>query len=337
VTRGADPPTTDAGLPARDPDSPPPGLSEIRAAAQRIALVAHRTPVMTCQTLDDLVGAALFFKCENLQKVGAFKFRGAANAVFSLPDDVARRGVATHSSGNHAQALALAARLRGVPAHVVMPTGAPAVKQAAVAGYGATIYACAPTLVAREERLAEVVAATGAHFVHPYDDPRVIAGQGTAALELLEDVPDLEVVMTPVGGGGLLAGTAVAAKALRSEISVVAAEPTGADDAARSLAAGRIIPSRDPSTICDGLLTSLGEHNFPIIRRHVAAILTVSDDATVRAMRWIWERMKLVVEPSAAIVLGALLERRDDLPGRRIGLILSGGNADLDRLPWRVA
>jgi len=318
----------------RQPELVIPTLADVRTAAARIAPRAHRTPVMTCGALDDLVGARLFFKCENLQKVGAFKFRGACNAVFSLSDDEARKGVATHSSGNHAQALALAAQQRGVPAHVVMPTNAPAVKRVAVEGYGATIHPCEPTLVAREKRLAEVLAETGAHFVHPYDDPRIIAGQGTAALELLEAEPDLETIVTPVGGGGLLAGTAVAAIGVNPEIAVLAAEPEGADDAARSLAEGRILPSTDPRTVCDGLLTSLGRHNFAIIRRHVAAIVTVSDEATVRAMRLIWERTKLVVEPSGAIVLGALLERRSAFPGERIGLILSGGNVDLDALPF---
>jgi threonine dehydratase len=322
--------------PARS-DPPAPTLADVRAAAERIAPHAHRTPVATCATLDALAAAELFFKCENLQRVGAFKFRGATNAVFGLDDKTARRGVATHSSGNHAQALALAARRRGIAAHIVMPENAPAVKRAAVAGYGARIYPCAPTLAAREAGLAEVVAATGAHVVHPYDDPRVIAGQGTAALELLEDVPDLDAIVTPVGGGGLLAGTAVAATALRPGIAVLAAEPDGAADAHRSLAAERIQPSERPRTICDGLLTSLGVHNFPIIRRHVAAIVTVPDAATIAAMRLIWERMKLVVEPSAAIVLAAVLEQRGAFPGRRLGLILSGGNVDLERLPWGPA
>jgi threonine dehydratase len=310
------------------------GIDDIRRAADRIAGHAHRTPVLTCATLDAMSGARLFFKCENLQKVGAFKMRGATNAVFSLSDDEAARGVATHSSGNHAQALALAARRRGVPAYIVMPTTAPAVKRAAVAGYGAEIIPCEPTLAARESTLAQVVERTGAAFVHPYDDERVIAGQGTAALELLADVPDLDQVMCPVGGGGLLAGTALATAALAPGARVVAAEPAGADDAARSLAAGEIIPSVNPRTVCDGLLTSLGRRNFPIIQRHVAAIWTVDDPQVIAAMRLLWERAKIVVEPSGAVCLAAVLARPDEVAGRRIGIILSGGNVDLDRLPW---
>jgi len=309
-------------------------IDDIRGAARRIAPYVHRTPVMTSSALDARAGCALFFKCENLQRVGAFKMRGAANAVFSLDDRAAARGVATHSSGNHAQALALAARLRGVAAHVVMPTSAPAVKRAAVAGYGATIYDCEPTLAARESTLAEVVARTGATFIHPYNDERVMAGQGTAAVELLEDTPGLDLVMTPVGGGGLLSGTAVAVRALLPGGRVVAAEPAGADDAARSLAAGRIIPSDGPRTVCDGLLTSLGEKTFAVIRTHVEAIWTVEDTATVAAMRLIWERMKIVVEPSSAVCLAAVLARPDQVRGLKVGIILSGGNVDLDRLPW---
>jgi threonine dehydratase len=311
-----------------------PTLADIRAAAARIAAHAHRTPVVTCRSLDALADAELFFKCENLQKVGAFKIRGATNAVFSLDDAEASRGVATHSSGNHAQALALAARWRGVPAYVVMPRTAPEVKRRAVAGYGAEIIPCEPNLAAREAGLAAVVARTGATFIHPYDDPRVIAGQGTVALELLEEVPDLDVVITPVGGGGLLSGTAIATAALAPATRVFAGEPAGADDACRSLAAGRIIPSVEPRTIADGLLTSLGVLTFPIIQRLVAGILTVPDPAIVRAMRLLMERAKLVVEPSGAVPLAAVLERRSELPGRRIGVVLSGGNVDLARLPW---
>lgn len=308
--------------------------ADLIAAARRISPHAHRTPVLTSRALDRACGATLWFKCENFQRVGAFKFRGALNAVLSLDDAAAARGVATHSSGNFAQALALAARIRGIPAHVVMPANAPAVKREATAAYGAGIIPCHPTLEAREVGLAEVVARTGATFLHPYDDPRVIAGQGTAARELLAEVEGLDVVVTPVGGGGLLAGTSIATHAADPAIEVWAAEPVGAADAAASLAAGRIIPSRDPRTICDGLLTSLGAHTFPIIRVHVTVILTVDDAAVVRAMRLIWERMKIVVEPSAAIALAAILDRRDAVRGKRIGVILSGGNVDLDRLPW---
>jgi len=309
-------------------------FEDIRQAATRIAGRVHRTPVLTCAAVDRLAGASLFFKCENFQKVGAFKMRGATNAVLSLKDDEAVRGVATHSSGNHAQALALAARLRGIPAYIVMPTNAPAVKRAAVEGYGAEIITCEPTLRAREKTLAAVVERTGATFVHPYDDEYIIAGQGTAAVELLEEVPGLDVVMAPVGGGGLLSGTALAVKALAPDARVIAAEPAGADDAARSLAAGRIIPSVDPDTVADGLLTSLGERNFPIIKEHVSAIWTVGDPDIISAMRLIWERMKIVIEPSAAVCPAAVLARPGEAAGLRIGIILSGGNVDLDRLPW---
>ena len=312
-----------------------PTITDIRQAAERIRPHAHRTPVMTCRSLDQRVGAQVFMKCENLQKVGAFKFRGACNAVFSLTDAQAARGVATHSSGNHAQALALAARMRGIPAYIVMPRNAPAVKQAAVAGYGGIITLCEPTLAARESTLAEVVAATGAKVVHPYNDARVIAGQGTAALELLADVPDLDVIMAPVGGGGLLSGTAIAARAVAPQIRVIAAEPAGADDAFRSLAARHIIPSVQPQTIADGLLTSLGDLTFPIIREHVEQIVTVSEAAIVAAMKFVWERAKLVVEPSGVVPIAALWEEAIDLRGLRVGVILSGGNVDLEHLPWQ--
>ena len=310
-------------------------IDDIHAAAARIAEHVHRTPVITGRSVDAWAGCRLFFKCENLQRVGAFKMRGATNAVFSLTAAESARGVATHSSGNHAQALALAARLRGVPAHVVMPTSAPPVKRRAVEGYGAVIYDCEPTLAARESTLNDVVAETGATFIHPYDNERVIAGQGTAALELLAEVPDLDLVVTPVGGGGLLAGTALAVSALVPGALVYAAEPTGADDAARSLAAGEILPSVDPDTVCDGLLSSLGSHNFPIIQEHVTGIWTVDDDATLGALRMIWERLKLVVEPSAAVTLAAVAAHPEVTAGKRVGVILSGGNIDLERLPWK--
>jgi threonine dehydratase len=299
-----------------------------------VAGVVHRTPVCTSATLDRLAGARLFFKCENLQRVGAFKFRGASNAVRSLPGEKTRPGVATHSSGNHAAALALAARERGVRAYIVMPRTAPAVKRAAVASYGAEITFCEPTLAAREEALAHVVAATGAAFVHPYNDPAVIAGQGTAALELLEDAGPLDMVLAPVGGGGLLSGTALAAAATSPATRVVGAEPEGADDAYRSLRAGRIIPSVEPRTVADGLLTSLGELTFAVLRERGVEIVTVGDEAILGAMRLVWERMKLLVEPSAAVPLAAVLERRLDVSGLRVGIVLSGGNVDLDDLPW---
>ncbi len=306
-----------------------PNLETIRAAAKRIAPYAHRTPIFTCATLDEMTGARLYFKCENLQKVGAFKFRGACNAVFSLTDAEASRGVVTHSSGNHAQALALAAKLRGIAARIVMPQNAPQVKKDAVAGYGAEITFCRPTLEARERETARIIDETGAALVHPYDDYRIIAGQGTAALELIEDQPDLDVVMTPVGGGGLLGGTCLAAYGLNAKIRIIAGEPAGADDAFRSLAAGHIIPSTNPKTIADGLLTSVGKRNFGILREHVERIVTVTDDEIRAAMRLVWERMKLVIEPSAAVPLACLTSGKLDLRGTRVGIILSGGNVDL--------
>lgn len=313
----------------------PPTHADVLEAAARIRPFAHRTPVLTCATLDRLTGAQLFFKCENLQKVGAFKFRGACNAVMSLPTEAAAAGVATHSSGNHAAALALAARLRGLAAHIVMPDNAPRVKREAVAGYGGLIRLCAPTLAAREAALAQVVSETGAIVVHPYNDPRVIAGQGTAALELLAEVPALDTLVAPVGGGGLLSGTALAAEGAAPDARIIGAEPAGADDACRSLREGRIVPSVDPRTMADGLLTSLGELTFAVIRRRVGRIVTVSEPGIAAAMRLIWERMKLVVEPSSAVALAALLEGDVDVAGRRVGIILSGGNVELGNLPWR--
>jgi len=315
-------------------NEPIPDLPAIRTAAERIAPWAHRTPVARCRSLDESTGATLAFKCEHLQKVGAFKFRGATNAVFSLDDAEAARGVATHSSGNHAQALALAARNRGVPAHIVMPSSASPVKRDAVLGYGATITTCEPTLAARESTLDLVVARTGAHFVHPYDDHRVIAGAATAALELHEQAPGLELLLAPVGGAGLLAGTALATALTAPGCRVVGVEPAGADDALRSMAAGHIIPSVEPDTIADGLLTSLGERNFPILQRHVERIVTVDEASIVAAMRMLWQRAKLLVEPSAAVPLAALISGAVDARGARVGIILSGGNVDLDGLPW---
>jgi threonine dehydratase len=312
-----------------------PTLTDIHSAAKRIRPYAHRTPVLTCASLDQQVGAQVFMKCENLQKVGAFKFRGACNAVFSLMDEEAARGVATHSSGNHAQALALAAKLRGIPAYIVMPDNAPTVKKAAVAGYGGQITFCEPTLEARETTTAQVVEQTGATVIHPYNDYHVIAGQGTAALELLEEVPDLEVIIAPVGGGGLLSGTAIASKGISPNIRVIAAEPEMADDAYRSLKARHIIPSENPKTVADGLLTSLGEKTFPIIREYVEQIVTVSEEAILESMRFIWERAKIIIEPSAAVPVALLWERKINLGGLRVGIILSGGNVDLGKLPWQ--
>lgn len=311
-----------------------PSLTDIRAAADRIRRHIHRTPVLSCAGIDRVVGARLFFKCENFQKVGAFKIRGATNAVLSLDERTAAAGVATHSSGNHAAALALAARLRGVPAYVVMPDTAPQVKKDAVAGYGAQITFCTPTLEAREAGLAQIVAETGATFIPPYNDERIITGQATAALELLADIPDLDLILTPVGGGGLVSGTALTVRGLSSRSRVIAAEPRGADDAYRSFRAGHIIPSVNPQTIADGLLTSLGDKTFAIIRNCVDDIVTVEEADIIRAMRLIWERMKIIVEPSAAVPLGALLGRSVDVQGKRVAIILSGGNVDLARLPF---
>lgn len=308
-----------------------PTLDDIRQAAARIRPHAHWTPVVRCHSLDEMTGASLFFKCENLQKVGAFKFRGASNAVLSLSEAEATRGVATHSSGNHAQALALAARMRGIHATIVMPSNAPEVKKAAVAGYGGKIVLCEPTLAAREETLAGVVAKSGATVIHPYNNYDVIAGQGTAALELLEEQGDLDAILVPVGGGGLLSGTLIAAKGISPKIKVVATEPEGADDAYRSWKAGKIIPMLSPKTVADGLLTSLGDKTFPVIQRLVDDIVTVSDDAILKAMKLIWERAKLVVEPSGAVPLGALLEGKAAVEGKKVGIILSGGNVDLSR------
>ncbi|MEE9149873.1 MAG: pyridoxal-phosphate dependent enzyme [Candidatus Tectomicrobia bacterium] len=310
----------------------PPTFEDIRHAAERIKPHAHRTPVLTCASLDGMVKAQLFFKCENFQKIGAFKFRGACNAAFSLSESEARQGLATHSSGNHGAAVALAAHLRGIKAHIVMPHNSSEVKRAAVAGYGGTIVWCEPTQEARESTLAKVVAETGAVFIHPYNDARVIAGQGTAALELSEDVPALDVVLAPVGGGGLMSGTALSMAALSPSTRLIAAEPAGADDAYRSLQVGSIQPSITPQTIADGLRTSLGALTFAIIQRHVEQIITVSEEAIVRAMHLVWERMKIVIEPSAAVPVAAVLEKRLDVSGKRVGLILSGGNVDLGNL-----
>lgn len=311
-------------------------LDDIRGAAQRIAPWVHRTPVMTCATLDALAGKSLFLKCENFQKVGAFKFRGACNAVAQLDPAKAPRGVVTHSSGNHAQALALAARQRGIPAYIVMPRTAPAVKRRAVEGYGGKVYPCEPNLAARESEAAKVLQETGATLIPPYDHPHVIAGQGTAAVEFMEQVPHLDALIAPVGGGGLMAGLAIAARGLNPAIRIFAAEPAGADDAARSIAAGKLLPQTGPKTVADGLLTSLGNLTWPILRDHLERIVTVSDDAIVAAMRLVWERAKIIIEPSSAVPVAAVLsDEFKSLTGiSRVGIVLSGGNVDLDGLPW---
>lgn len=311
-----------------------PVFSDIQATHNRIKGIIHRTPVLKSESINNITGCGIYFKCENLQKVGAFKFRGASNAVACLSDEEAARGVATHSSGNHAQALALAARMKGINAYIVMPSNSPQVKKDAVAGYGAEIIFCEPTLEARETTLASVVERTGATFIHPYDNYNVICGQGTAAIELMEETGKLDIVMTPVGGGGLLSGTSISVKAISPETKVIAAEPIGADDAFRSFRDGVIHPSVNPKTIADGLLTSLSEMTFTIIRQNVSEIVTVSEENIILAMKLIWERMKIIVEPSSAVCLAAIMQHNKKFRGRRIGIILSGGNVDLGKLPW---
>jgi threonine dehydratase len=311
-------------------------LNRIRTAHDRIRAYIHRTPVLTSSRLDMASGASLFFKCENFQKVGAFKARGATNAVFSLDDVTARRGVATHSSGNHGAAVTRAAKLRGIPSHIVMPSNSAKVKVRAVESYGAQIVFCEPTEAAREAACAEVIQKTGATLIHSFESEDVMAGQGTPTVELLEDVSDLELVMCPVGGGGLLSGTAVAAKSMRPMIKVIAAEPENVDDAARSFRAGRLIHTEKKFTIADGLRTNVGPPNFAIIQRYVDNIVTVSEEAIVSAMRTIWETMKIIVEPSAAVPYAAIVERKIDITGKRVGIILTGGNVDLEALPWNL-
>lgn len=308
-----------------------PDLQDVRAAHRRIGAHVAKTPVLTCTALDRMAGARLFFKCENFQKVGAFKFRGACNAVFSLSDEEASRGVVTHSSGNHAAALALAARKRGISARIVMPSNAPPVKTAAVKGYGGIITFCEPTVASRETTAAHVVKETGATFIHPSNDYRIIAGQATAALELVEEIETLDFILAPVGGGGLLSGTAIAAKALNPRIKVIGCEPKNADDAYRSMKAGRIIPSENPNTIADGLRTSLGDKTFPIIRDLVDEILLATEEEIITAMRHIFERMKIVVEPSAAVPLAVLLSNQLNVADKNVGVIISGGNVDFSK------
>jgi threonine dehydratase len=311
-------------------------LDTIRATHERIRRYIHRTPVLTNSWLNDACRASLFFKCENFQKVGAFKARGATNAVFALDDETARRGVATHSSGNHGAAVARAAKLRGIPAHIVMPSNSARVKIRAVEGYSAQVVFCEPTEESREIKCAEAISQTGATLIHSFENEHVIAGQGTAAMELLEDIPDLDVIMCPVGGGGLLSGTAIAAKSMRPQIKVIAVEPENADDAAQSFRAGRRLVTEKKFTIADGLRTNIGEPNFAIIQQYVDDIVTVSEEAIVSAMRTIWETMKIVIEPSAAVPYAAIAERIIDVEGKRVGIILTGGNVDLDALPWTV-
>lgn len=315
-------------------------LNDIKDAAERIAPYAHRTPVMTCSALNELAGCELFFKCEPLQKVGAFKFRGACNAIMKLSNEIARRGVVTHSSGNHAQAIALAAKLRGIQAHIVMPNNASKIKKAAVEGYGGIVIECEPNTHARHSTADRVTKETGGTLIPPYNHPDIIAGQGTAALELLEDIPNLDAIIAPIGGGGLMSGTSIAARSHNPKITIIGAEPTGADDAARSLAAGQLLDMEKPNTICDGLLTGMGDLTWPIIRDHVRTIITADDEEVIKAMRLVWMRMKLIIEPSSAVAVAAALSKSfrnlqsETGPLGRVGIILTGGNVDLDRLPW---
>lgn len=311
-----------------------PTYADVLAARERIAGYVHRTPVHSSSTLNAVSQAEVFLKCENLQRVGAFKARGACNAVFALDDEQILKGVATHSSGNHGAAVALAAMIRNAPAHVVMPSNSSDVKRAAVRHYQARVVDCSPGMRNREEALARVIEDTGAHMVHPYDDSLVIAGQGTAALELMDEVDNLDVILVPVGGGGLIGGTLLAAQGSGRDVKVIGVEPRQADDARQSLRRGARVVMDSPDTIADGLRASLGVRNFELIHRHADDIVCVEESEIIAAMRFVWERMKLVIEPSSAVPIAALLHRRLELPGKRIGLIISGGNVDLDHLPW---
>ncbi len=316
-------------------------FDDVEQAAIRIAPYAHRTPVLTCHTIDDLVGANVFFKCENLQKSGAFKFRGAINALSQLSPDELKRGVVTHSSGNHAGALASAAKLFGTNAFIVMPSNSSEIKKAAVNSYGGQITECDPTLAARLEVASSVQKETGAIMIPPFDHPHIIAGQGTAAMELIQQVPQLDAIIAPIGGGGLMSGTCLAARALKPKMIIWGGEPAGADDAFRSKQAGEMIPQLAPNTISDGLRTSLGEWTWPFVRDQVDEIITVNDDETIAAMRLFWERAKLIIEPSSAVPLACILKKFAsqtaplNQPPNHIGVILSGGNVDLLNLPWQ--
>lgn len=311
-----------------------PDKSSIEQASQRIKPYLHNTPVLTCSAINQLFNADLYFKCENFQKAGAFKSRGATNAVFSLSELELARGVATHSSGNHAAALALAASRRGAIAYIVMPENSNRIKIKAVEEYGGIISFCKPTLQAREETLKDIIEATGAIEIHPYNDYRIIAGQATAAMELLNEIADLQIILSPVGGGGLLSGTALSARYFGDGIKVIACEPAGADDAYKSFYSGSFVPSENPRTIADGLLTSLGSLTYPIIKKYVDEIVTVSEESIKEAMRLIWERMKIIVEPSSAVPLAAILEKKVNTGNKKTGIILSGGNVDLTALPF---
>ena len=311
-----------------------PGLPDMQAARERIARHIHRTPIFTSRMLNELSGAELFFKCENFQKAGAFKARGAANAVFSLSDDEAARGVATHSSGNHGTCLSYAAGRRGIPCTVVMPRTAPQAKKDAVKGYGGRVVLCEPSTSSREAVFAQVVAETGAEYVHPYNDPRVIAGQATCSAELIEQVEGLDAVVAPIGGGGMISGTCLTLSNLAPAIKIYAAEPEQADDAYRSFKAGHIIADDAPNTVADGLKVPLKDLTWHFVRNHVTDVLTASEEEIVDAMKLTWKRLKIVMEPSSAVPLAAILKNRDAFAGKRVGVIITGGNVDLDKLPW---
>lgn len=312
----------------------PISLAQIREAHARIKPFIHHTPVLTSESINAIAGCEVYFKCENFQKVGAFKARGGLNAVLSIPEEQRKKGVVTHSSGNHAQAMALAARDSGCNAYIVMPNTAPEVKKKAVAGYGAQITFCEPTQEARESNAARIMEETGATFVSPYNDYKVIEGQATATIEFLEEQTDLDFLMVPVGGGGLLAGTALAAHYLNPELQVYAGEPEGAQDAFLSMQQGEVVRIDKPNTIADGLLTTVGDKNFPIIKQLVKGVLVVNDQEIVEAMRLIWERMKIIIEPSCAVPFAALLKNKEKFIGKKVGIILSGGNVDLTKLPF---
>ncbi len=311
-----------------------PNRSNIELAYQTVRRYAHYTPVLTSQAINSILGCEIFFKCENFQKVGAFKFRGASNAVFNLNNEQATKGVCTHSSGNHAAALALASSIRGIPSYIVMPSNAPSIKRKAVEGYGAKIFTCEPTQEAREKELEKVKIDTGATFIHPYENYEVICGQGTASLELLDEVENLQTIITPVGGGGLFSGTLIYTKETNPNIEVYAGEPQNADDAFRSLRDGMLYPSLNPNTIADGLRTSLCPLTLTIIQKYANGILTVSEESIVKAMRLIWERMKIIIEPSSAVPVAAIMQNAEMFSGKRVGVILSGGNVDVENLPF---
>ncbi|HTA82277.1 MAG TPA: pyridoxal-phosphate dependent enzyme [Bacteroidia bacterium] len=313
---------------------PYPTKEIIEAAARRIAPFVHRTPVMSSSSINTMFGFEMFLKCENFQKIGAFKYRGATNAVLCLTDDQRKNGVATHSSGNHAQALALAARNNKLKAYIVMPENSSVVKMDAVRGYGAEVITCKPTQQDREDTLDQVMKRTGATLVHPYNNYHIIAGQATAAKELIEDIKALDIIMAPVGGGGLLSGTALSAHYFSPTSVVVAGEPKNADDAYRAMQQGVIVPANPPSTIADGLLTSLGDKTFDIIRKHVSEIVTVTEEEIIAAMRLVWERMKIIIEPSSAVPVAAAIKSKDRFASKRIGIVISGGNVDLKKLPF---